>query len=89
MGAAMLQPEPGAARDYARNHAGETAYPDLVYSLWLDTFFPCRVIAASGADVLIETPLAAGRRLRVPRRLLYRREELEAALGLGGGDGAQ
>ena len=59
-------------------------FPDLVYSVWMDTLYPCRIVATSGAEVLIVTPLSP-RRLRVPRRLIFRRAEIVAALGVSDG----
>lgn len=49
-------------------------YPDLVYSNWLDKFFPCRVIATGGGMVFIEA-LYHGEavKMRVPTAIVYRR----------------
>ncbi len=60
-------------------------YPDLVYSNWLDEFFPCRVIAQSGGQVFIEA-LYKGRivPMRVPARIVYRRPRPEVSESLTG-----
>lgn len=65
-------------------------FPDLVYSPWLDELFPCRVVATSGTEALIMTPLTP-RRLRVPRRLIFTPVELAQAVGPSDGarDGGQ
>lgn len=76
--------------DYARNQNGPDAgllmsnwesaeadpggFPDLVYSNWLDEFFPCRIIATGGGLVFIEA-LYHGQavKMRVPAAIVYRR----------------
>ncbi len=68
--------------DYARNQdvgaGGE--YPDLVYSNWLDRFFPCRVIAQSGGQVFIEAQYHGKIvPMRVPASIVYRRPRQEIA----------
>lgn len=68
-----------AGNDYARNHPaqaqdGGAAYPDLVYSNWLDTFFPCRIIASGGGMSFIEALYhGAPVQMRVPVSIVYRR----------------
>jgi len=63
-----------AGSDYARNQDGGAGYPDLVYSNWLDAFFPCRVIASGGGMAFIEA-LYKGQavKMRVPTGIVYRR----------------
>ena len=55
-----------------------TGYPDLVYSLHLDRFFPCKVLARGGDQCLITARV--GQRLvpmRVPAGIVYRRSTPE------------
>ncbi len=65
--------------DYARNHAARSqdagaGYPDLVYSNWLDCFFPCRLIASGGGMAFIEALYhGAAVQMRVPVGIVYRR----------------
>lgn len=61
--------------DYARNQdAGGVVYPDLVYSNWLDAFFPCRIIASGGGMAFIEALYhGAAVQMRVPTGIVYRR----------------
>jgi hypothetical protein len=49
-------------------------YPALVYSNWLDKFFPCRILATGAGGFLIEA-LYHGEavKLRVPAAIVYRR----------------
>lgn len=61
-------------------------FPNLVYSPWLDELFPCRVVATSGTEALILTPLTS-RRLRVPRHLIFTPVEIAQATGAGDGAG--
>jgi len=72
-----------AGNDYARNHPAQAqdagaVYPDLVYSNWLDTFFPCRLIASGGGMAFIEA-LYQGQpvQMRVPASIVYRRPAAE------------
>lgn len=49
-------------------------YPDLVYSNWLDTFFPCRLIASGGGMAFIEALYHGDPvKMRVPVGIVYRR----------------
>lgn len=65
--------------EYVRNQADIPAtFPDLVYSSWLDKFFPCRIIAQSGGQVLIEAQYYEKIvPMRVPVGIVYRRPRSE------------
>lgn len=49
-------------------------YPALVYSNWLDKYFPCRILATGAGGFLIEA-LYHGEavKMRVPAAIVYRR----------------
>jgi len=50
------------------------AFPDLVYCVTFDKFYPCRVLATGSGGVLIEALVSGGvYPMRVPASIVYRR----------------